>query len=71
MGQFDITPHEREHIITGYKLGKTIKRLMAETGRSYGGVHHTLERAGVTFRKRGREKTVIDNTTPRLKRDNA
>ncbi|WP_406410511.1 helix-turn-helix domain-containing protein [Streptomyces sp. NBC_01614] len=36
-----------------YEAGTSIRALAEEAGRSYGGVHHLLADAGVTFRSRG------------------
>lgn len=36
-----------------YEAGASIRALAEEAGRSYGGVHHLLADAGVTFRSRG------------------
>lgn len=36
-----------------YDAGKTVRAIMAESGRSYGAVHRALRRAEVRFRARG------------------
>ncbi|MFG2638462.1 helix-turn-helix domain-containing protein [Streptomyces sp. NPDC048362] len=36
-----------------YESGASIRALVQETGRSYGGVHRLLEDASATFRSRG------------------
>jgi hypothetical protein len=53
-----IPPEEKYRIIRLYELGMTIRAIMRETGRSYGGVHHTLFMAGVKLRKRGKERVI-------------
>jgi hypothetical protein len=36
-----------------YDSGKTIRAIVAESGRSYGAVHRALQRVGTRFRQRG------------------
>jgi hypothetical protein len=50
-----ISDAEKEQMIEAYRIGKTIRRIMRETGRSYGGVYETLINAGVEMRPTGRE----------------
>jgi hypothetical protein len=41
------------HLAARYRAGRSIRMLMAETGRSYGAIHRLLGEAGVTMRTRG------------------
>ncbi len=50
-----ITPEEKEMMVQAYRLGKTIRRIMRESGRSYGGVYNALQSAGVEMRPKGCE----------------
>jgi hypothetical protein len=47
----------RDQLITelrsAYEKGASIRRLVAETGRSYGSIHSMLRESGATMRSRG------------------
>lgn len=63
-----ISPKDRAEIVRLYELGMTIRAIMRMTGRSYGGVHHTLTRAQVKMRSVGVEKGKnVDTTVPRIR----
>ena len=64
-----LTDQERARCVYLYTHGMTIRRIMKEINRSYGGVYRALELAQVPMRARGKESNVtIDDVTPQLKR---
>lgn len=53
-----LTEDEQRAIIAAYTAGETIRRIAADTGRSFGGVYGVLYRAGTPMRRRGRSKVA-------------
>ena len=53
---------ERIEMITMYKNGMSIRHVAEVFGRSYGGVHNTLQQAGVEMRERGKFSPAVRRT---------